>query len=42
VQAWEALMAKFQQPLPFAEAGEKWVPMTRMFSLKEVLAAREQ
>src|SRR6185312_11750812 len=33
VQAWEALMSKFQQPLPFGKAGEKWVPMTRMFSL---------
>src|SRR6185312_15159088 len=37
VPAWEALMWKFQQPLPFAKPGEKWVPMTRMFSLKEVL-----
>lgn len=35
VQAWEALMSKFQQRLPFAEPGEKWVPMTRMFSLRE-------
>ncbi|SRR5579875_3225001 len=35
VQAWEALMGKFQQPLPFAKPGEKWVPMTRMFSLKD-------
>ena len=42
MQAWEALMSKFQQRLPFAKAGEKWVPMTRMFSLKEVPAAREQ
>ncbi|HKZ09504.1 MAG TPA: L-rhamnose mutarotase [Rhodanobacteraceae bacterium] len=37
VQAWEALMWKFQQPLPFAEPGEKWVPMMRMFSLAEAL-----
>jgi L-rhamnose mutarotase len=41
VQAWETLMSKFQQPLPFAEPGGKWVPMTRMFSFKETLAARE-
>jgi L-rhamnose mutarotase len=34
VQAWEALMSKFQQPLPFAKPGEKWVPMARMFSLR--------
>ncbi len=35
VQAWEQLMWKFQQPLPFAKPGEKWVAMGRMFSLKE-------
>lgn len=39
VQAWETLMWKFQQPLPFAKPGEKWLPMTRMFSLREALAA---
>jgi L-rhamnose mutarotase len=33
VQAWEALMWQFQQPLPFANPGEKWVPMRRLFSL---------
>lgn len=41
VQAWEALMWQFQQPLPFAQSGEKWVAMTRMFSLKETLAEHE-
>lgn len=41
VQAWEALMWRFQQPLPFAKPGEKWVAMKRMFSLKEALAKRE-
>jgi L-rhamnose mutarotase len=40
VQAWEALMSRFQQPLPFAKAGEKWVPMARMFSLQEAAADR--
>jgi L-rhamnose mutarotase len=39
VQAWETLMWKFQQPLPFARPGEKWAPLTRMFSLKEALTA---
>ncbi|HEX7326429.1 MAG TPA: L-rhamnose mutarotase [Rhodanobacteraceae bacterium] len=34
VQEWENLMWKFQQRLPFARADEKWVPMTRMFSLQ--------
>lgn len=33
VQAWEALMSTFQQPLPWAGAGQKWVPMTRIFDL---------
>lgn len=42
VQAWEALMGRFQQPLPFAKPGEKWVAMTRMFSLAEALASRKR
>jgi L-rhamnose mutarotase len=41
VRDWEELMWKFQRPLPFAGVGEKWVPMKRMFSLKETLLARE-
>lgn len=35
VQAWEALMDTFQQPLPWAAPGQKWVPMTRIFNLAE-------
>ena len=31
VQEWEDLMARFQQPLPFAKAGEKWVRMEKVF-----------
>jgi len=31
VQAWEDLMAGFQQALPFAKPGEKWVHMERIF-----------
>jgi L-rhamnose mutarotase len=31
VQEWEELMAGFQQALPFAEPGEKWVRMERIF-----------
>jgi len=38
-QAWEQLMDRYQQRLPWAEAGQKWVPMGRIFSLKESLAA---
>ena len=34
VQEWEELMWKFQQPLPQAKAGEKWILMNKIFSLK--------
>jgi L-rhamnose mutarotase len=37
---WEELMWRFQQSLPFAEPGQKWVPMHRIFALTE--AVREQ
>ncbi|MEP7317882.1 MAG: L-rhamnose mutarotase [Panacibacter sp.] len=33
VQEWEQLMWQFQQPLPFAKPGEKWVLMDKIFSL---------
>ena len=33
VQAWEALMWQFQQPLPWAKDGEKWVLMDKIFEL---------
>lgn len=33
VQAWEELMWKFQQPLPWAKDGEKWVLMDKIFEL---------
>lgn len=31
VQEWEELMWNFQQPLPFAKEGEKWVLMNKIF-----------
>lgn len=34
VQEWEALMWKYQEALPFAEPGEKWILMDHIFSLK--------
>lgn len=34
VQEWEQLMWKFQQSLPQAESGEKWLMMERIFKLK--------
>ena len=34
VQEWETLMWNFQQSLPFAKPGEKWVLMDKIFSLK--------
>jgi L-rhamnose mutarotase len=33
VQAWEQLMWKFQQALPGANPGEKWLRMERIFKL---------
>ena len=33
VQEWEALMWKFQQPLPWAKEGEKWIMMDKIFQL---------
>lgn len=42
VQAWERLMWTFQQPVPFAKEGEKWVPMTSLFSLNDALNKNEK
>lgn len=39
VQAWERLMDRYQQRLPWARPGEKWVPMRGIFSLTEAWAA---
>lgn len=33
VSEWERLMWNYQQPLPFAKAGEKWVRGEAIFSL---------
>jgi L-rhamnose mutarotase len=33
VQEWEALMWKYQQALPGAKPGEKWVMMDKIFEL---------
>ena len=35
VAEWEELMWKFQQPLPDAPPGEKWLRMKRIFKLDE-------
>jgi L-rhamnose mutarotase len=35
VQEWEALMWKFQQALPQAKPGEKWLTMERIFKLEK-------
>ncbi|HET9306832.1 MAG TPA: L-rhamnose mutarotase [Candidatus Sulfotelmatobacter sp.] len=35
VQEWEALMWRFQQSLPEARPGEKWLLMERIFSLEK-------
>ncbi len=36
VQEWETLMSAFQQALPWAAPGEKWVRMARIFKLESV------
>lgn len=33
VKKWEELMWKFQQPLPWAQKGEKWILMDKIFQL---------
>ena len=33
VQEWETLMWKFQQALPWAKPGEKWILMDKIFEL---------
>ena len=33
VQEWENLMSKFQQALPWAKTGEKWILMDKIFEL---------
>ena len=35
VAAWEELMWTFQQPLPGAAPGEKWVPAERIYALAD-------
>jgi L-rhamnose mutarotase len=34
VREWEELMWRFQQPLPWAPSGEKWLKMERIFKLE--------
>ncbi len=34
VQKWEDLMWQYQQPLPFAKPGEKWMLMKQIFELQ--------
>ena len=36
VQDWEKLMWKYQQAIPGAKEGEKWVLMNKIFELKNV------
>jgi L-rhamnose mutarotase len=33
VQEWEELMWIYQQPLPHAKRGQKWIPMDQIFQL---------
>jgi L-rhamnose mutarotase len=36
-QEWEDLMGTWQQPLPQALPGEKWLPMERIFQLSSAM-----
>ena len=35
VQEWETLMWTYQQALPLAKPGEKWLLMDKIFDLKQ-------
>ena len=35
VREWETLMWEYQQPLPEAKPGEKWLRMERIFKLED-------
>ena len=35
VQEWERLMWRYQLPLPWADPGQKWVPMEKIFNLSD-------
>jgi L-rhamnose mutarotase len=35
VREWEELMWRFQQPLPQAKQGQKWISMERIFKLEQ-------
>ena len=35
VQEWEDLVLNYQQPVPHAKPGEKWVLMDKIFELKD-------
>jgi Domain of unknown function (DUF718). len=35
VRQWEDLMWRFQAPTPWTPTGQKWMPMQRIFDLRE-------
>ena len=35
VQEWEELMWNYQQALPFAQPGQKWLPMEKVFQFEK-------
>ncbi|WP_207495763.1 L-rhamnose mutarotase [Aridibaculum aurantiacum] len=42
VQEWEQLMWKYQEPLPLAKPGEKWMLMEKLFDLEEQVVTKEE
>lgn len=41
VQEWETLMWKYQQAIPVAAPGQKWVPMEKIYSLEAIDSGKE-
>ena len=39
VQEWEELMSTFQEVLPWATKGQKWVEMEKIFDLNQRLSS---
>jgi len=35
IREWETLMWQFQAPTPWTPAGQKWIPMSRIFDLQQ-------
>jgi L-rhamnose mutarotase len=41
LQRWEELMWKYQKALPFAQPGEKWVRMEKIFEVRSAVSPED-